>query len=111
MESVTVKNVMHRAQALLREGAEARREDDMQEPLLNEVKLGLVGGTINRSEMLRLKKMIFRISRGKAATFFYDLMLDQNDNEKVAKRYANKNVFLVLFEDGPVLRQKICKVV
>ena len=41
----------------------------------SEVTISQVAGTINREEKDRLKRLIFRTTRGKALTFFYDFEL------------------------------------
>jgi len=37
------------------------------------IAISYLAGTIDKSEMLRFKKMVFRATRGKALTYFRDL--------------------------------------
>jgi hypothetical protein len=66
-------------------------------------------GTINREEQLSMKRLIFRVSRGKAYTYFFDL------HEKIYDYYGNhldKTIFFVLFpQDFTSLKDRLQRVV
>jgi hypothetical protein len=52
-----------------------------------------------------LKKLIFRATRGKALTFFYDFSLPQKDGT-----LHHKSVYIVVFQEGRQLREKIIRI-
>lgn len=83
-----------------------RRSTQLSEYLINEQErvfdeIQFVSGTIRQEEKDRLAKMLFRLTRGKALTFFLDFK--QNG--------VNKSVYIVVFQEygGTYARiQKIC---
>ena len=52
-----------------------------------------IAGTIEVDEKARLKKLLFRATRGKALTFFKDFEVRAGDLAKV----KNKTVYIVVF--------------
>lgn len=56
------------------------------------VRITHVAGTIDVLEKDRLKKLLFRATRGKALTFFNDF--NQQDS---TKKLRNKSVYIVVF--------------
>ncbi len=66
-----------------------------------------VAGTIEISEKDRLKKLLFRATRGKALTFFQDIIHNQPQGPGVGAQAAknsklkDKAVYIVVFQEGP----------
>lgn len=61
-----------------------------------------VAGTIDPLEKERLKKLLFRATRGKALTYFSDFTVRNQKNERVPK-----SVYIVVFQDGRMMRDRI----
>lgn len=59
-----------------------------------------VAGTIRQEEQDRLKRLVFRITRGKALTYFLDF----------SQHGAQKSVYIVVFQDVAGTGQKVEKV-
>ena len=57
-----------------------------------DVAISQIAGTIEGEEKDRLKKLIFRATRGKALTFFYDFSLANKDGT-----LHHKSVYIVVF--------------
>lgn len=60
-----------------------------------------IAGTIETDEKARLKKLLFRSTRGKALTYFYDMPIDNSkilDLNKLPPK--QKSVYVVVFQDG-----------
>lgn len=49
---------------------------------------------------MRFKKFIFRATRGKAFTQFYEFVVNPEDRLKNVYDYENKLVYIVMFEEG-----------
>jgi hypothetical protein len=73
-----------------------------------------IAGTIEVSEKERLKRLLFRATRGKALIFFQDIVNDPNaPNAKAIAKFSkliNKAVYIVVFQDGPQIRQRIMRI-
>jgi hypothetical protein len=65
-----------------------------------------IAGTIEVDEKARLKKLLFRATRGKALTFFKDFEVESGDTAKL----KNKTVYIVVFQEGRQLREKIVRI-
>ena len=65
-----------------------------------------VAGTIEIAEKDRLKKLLFRATRGKALTIFQDIVNNQPQGAKGEKnsKLKDKAVYIVVFEEGPMTR-------
>lgn len=59
---------------------------------------------------MTLKKLIFRATRGKAYTHFFDLEIDQEDRMKGYNDHKEKLVYIVVFEQGSYLKDRIEKI-
>lgn len=67
-------NVLKNAAKLLSENSESDLiPKNPTESLLNHLRLCYVGGFIKRSERMHFEKMLFRASRGKAYSTFFEL--------------------------------------
>jgi hypothetical protein len=64
------------------------------EAAAGDVSIAHIAGTIEAEEKVRLKKLLFRATRGKALTFFQDFSLPQKDPKVPAKQ---KSVYIVVF--------------
>ena len=69
-----------------------------------------LGGTIKSSEQFRFKTLLFRATRGKAYVVFYPIMVYKHDLLKRDKSIEDQCVYLVFFEDGPYLRDRVTKI-
>ena len=70
------------------------------------VKITHLAGTIDVEEKDRLKKLLFRATRGKALTFFQDIK-GQAQKNVIGTKIKDKAVYVVVFQDGAMLRSKI----
>jgi len=70
------------------------------------VQVGRVVGTCMNSDLLRLKRMLFRATRGNA------LVISKSEGgiETYDKKEIPKSVFIVIFQEGGVLRERIEKI-
>lgn len=59
-----------------------------------QVNIAHIAGTIEVEEKARLKKLLFRATRGKALTFFDDFLLPTKD---ASGRQKTKAVYIVVF--------------
>lgn len=62
------------------------------------VRISHIAGTIEADEKDRLKRLLFRATRGKALTFFEDFNIDSKFMG--SKKLLNKAVYIVVFQDG-----------
>ena len=81
-------------------------------PEPSHINLSYLAGTVGRDEQFRFKKMIFRVTRGKAYTYFHDLVPEENDIKDYtgAVDHALRSVYVIVFQEGGFLRNKIQKV-
>lgn len=77
-------------------------------PLLDNenVFISHIAGTIEVDEKDRLKKLLFRATRGKALTFYEDFEVSSS----TAAKPKCKSVYIVLFQEGRQLREKIIRI-
>ena len=59
---------------------------------------------------MRFKKLIFRATRGKAFTSFADYKVSPDDRMRNVNDYDNKIVYMVMFEDGGYIRDRVQKI-
>ena len=73
------------------------------------VRITHIAGTIDVNEKDRLKKLLFRATRGKALTFFSDF---KTESKVVAgqKTLRDKSVYIVVFQEGKQMREKIMRI-
>ena len=79
-------------------------------PLMAEagdIMIAHVAGTIEVDERPRLKKLLFRATRGKALTFFEDFELPTKD---ASGRHKTKAVYIVVFQEGRQIRDRIVRI-
>lgn len=76
---------------------------EMNVSLHGGVKIGRIVGTCMNDDLLRLKRLLFRSTRGNV------LVLTKNTGgiETFEKKIIPKSVFIVVFQDGEQLRKKI----
>ena len=68
------------------------------------MQLNYVGGTIKKTDAQSFKKMIFRATRGKAYTHFFDVNIDIEDRMRGVNDHIEKYVYIIIFEQGFYLR-------
>lgn len=71
-----------------------------------EVNISHIAGTIELEEQPRLKKLIFRATRGKALTYFKEYTLPKTHGQKE----KTKAVYIVVFQEGRQIRDKIIRI-
>jgi len=75
------------------------------------MKLCYFGGAIKRSDVLNFKKMVFRSTRGKAYTHFFELEVPCEDMIKTSTSYlSSKVICIVIFEEGLHFKDRLTKV-
>lgn len=72
------------------------------------VRIAHIAGTIDADEKDRLKRLLFRATRGKALTFFEDFNIDSKFLG--SKKLLNKSVYIVVFQEGRQIREKIIRI-
>jgi vacuolar-type H+-ATPase subunit I/STV1 len=72
-----------------------------------QVNIAHIAGTIEVEEKARLKKLLFRATRGKALTFFEDFELPIKDS---SGRLKTKSVYIVVFQEGRQIRDRIVRI-
>lgn len=85
-------------------GMQGGMQDGSMQPLLNDagVNISFVAGTIkDGDEPIRMQRMLFRITRGKALTHFSEPFV-QDKQQKV--------VYMVVFQDGQMIRDRVTKI-
>jgi V-type H+-transporting ATPase subunit a len=83
-----------------------------QAPQPSHVSFSYIAGTVSREEQFRFKKMIFRVTRGKAYSYFHDLVPEDNEIKDYTGAIDKKlrSIFVIVFQDGGFMRTKINKV-
>lgn len=74
------------------------------------VKITHIAGTIEVEEKDRLKRLLFRATRGKALTFFEDFKIDAAKGISSSQKLLNKSVYIVVFQEGRQIREKIMRI-
>ena len=71
----------------------------MAEPLLGVQDLSLcyLGGSIAKVDQQRFKKLMFRTTRGKAFTQFFDMEVSPEDKLKGMGNIEEKSIYIVMF--------------
>ncbi len=74
-----------------------------------DIMIAHVAGTIEVDERPRLKKLLFRATRGKALTYFKEFTLPR---QRVAGQWVTKQkaVYIVVFQEGRQIREKITRI-
>ena len=70
-----------------------------------ESSLTKIAGVVERTEIARLKRLIFRATRGKS--FMYVQDCDDDDDLVSAPR---RSVYIIMYQDGPTIRDRIEKI-
>ena len=69
-----------------------------------------VGGLLPKTEQMSFKRLIFRATRSKALCQIFNIEKTSRDQLLDEGAYENKFIYLIMFEDGGYLREKIMKV-
>lgn len=72
-----------------------------------EISIRYMAGTINKDEVLRFKRLLFRASRGKVLSYFEDVEVPLKDFHG---NPLEKAVYVVVFEEGMHLKDKVAKI-
>ena len=72
-----------------------------------EISIRYIAGTINKDEVMRFKRLLFRVSRGKVLSYFEDIDVELKDFQG---KNLQKCVYVIVFEEGTHLREKVTKV-
>lgn len=85
-----------------------KKESESVQPIRgSHISLGHIAGTINQTEKMRFKKLIFRATRGNALCYFSDIQQPVKDYYGLV---IKKSVYVLVFQEGEVLRQKLIKI-
>lgn len=85
--------------------------NDMRSPLLSErSRIVYIGGILPKSDQMSFKRLLFRATRGKALCQFYNIESTSRDTLLGIGEEENKFVYLIMFEDGGYMREKIMKI-
>jgi len=79
------------------EGKKKSEKTPLIQEAFGDVMITNIAGTIQAEEKVRMKKLLFRATRGKALTFFQDYELPQKNKKGVSKV---KSVYIVVFQEG-----------
>ncbi len=70
-----------------------------------ESSLSKIAGVINQEDVERLRKLVFRATKGKSFVFTKDYMVDQQVN--VAQK---RSVYIIMYWAGDAVRDRIFKI-
>jgi len=70
------------------------------------VSIRYISGTIDKEDMERFRRMLFRSTRGKVLQYYEDIDFPLKDFQG---RPLNKVVYVLVFEEGTHFREKIVK--
>jgi len=101
----TVLQFVQRMMPVIGNAAPARArnvDQETVEPLMQEggISITFVAGTIKDGEQDRMKKLLFRVTRGKALTHFYPF---EQDGQM-------KATYMVVYQDGQIIRERVLKI-
>jgi len=74
------------------------------------VSVSYLAGTILKEDQDRLRKMVFRATRGKALTYFEDILGADLKDYSGEVRMQLRTVYVLVFQDGQTVRDKLTKV-
>ena len=78
----------------------------MVSQLVYQINIANLIGTIQTSDKLRFKQLVFRVSRGNALVNFKDLKNAFTDNDG---KDQFKSVYIVVFQEGTIMRERLMK--
>jgi V-type H+-transporting ATPase subunit a len=114
------KSVFDKASQLLNSGSEVAGGRHIEKSMMNSSQipideesgyrsdLNFIAGVIKAEDDMKMKRMIFRISKGRAIPTFFDLVTEN----KIVKTKTQKKIFTIFFQGGVenVLLSKLLKV-
>lgn len=89
---------------------------DLADPDIEEsqglISIGQIAGVVNQTDVERLRKLIFRITRGTALTYFSPLEEDEDDPNALEEttRRKSKVVYIIISTHGSAMTEKLSKV-
>lgn len=69
--------------------------------------LSKIAGVIDTTDVERLKRLVFRATKGKSFVFT-DFFEQQGDQRNFARN--TKSVYIIMYWDGPMIREKIQRI-
>jgi len=78
---------------------QSAEEDELSlsSPLLKDVKIGQLGGLIDKNDSLTMQRMIFRALRGKASLQLFDVAPSESDE---ICDFSRKSAFILFYQHG-----------
>jgi V-type H+-transporting ATPase subunit a len=73
------------------------------------VAISYMAGTILKEEMLKMKRMVFRATRGKALSYFEDLAHEGQIDYAGHSDKKMRTVYVIVFQEGQNVRGKLTK--
>ena len=74
------------------------------------VQINYLAGTVAKDEQMRLKKMIYRATRGKALTHFADIDPADLRDYTGAANFSLRTVYVIVFQDGSTVKEKLMRI-
>lgn len=74
------------------------------------IAISYLAGTINKDEIMRFKKMVYRATRGKALTYFNDMDSAGLQDYSGALDRRARTVYVIVFQDGLHIRDKLVRI-
>ena len=71
----------------------------------NAIRIQHVAGAVEQTEIHRMRRLVFRATKGKSYMYTQELEPDADDTS-----LAKKSVYIIVFWDGSVIRDKIYKI-
>ena len=71
------------------------------------LRLCYMGGSLQKEDQQTFKKLVFRATRGKAFTQFYDLKIAKGDQLRSVNDHNDKVVYIIMFEEGKFMKDRI----
>ena len=85
-------------------------DEYLQQPLLGEgLRFSYMGGVIRIQDQMSFKRLVFRATRGKAYATFFKYSIPIQDRMKGVSDDTTKLVYVIMFEEGGFIRQKVQK--
>lgn len=76
--------------------------------------INFISGIVQGDDMMKLSRMIFRVSKGRAMINTYDLIEETvnqaDENEELKEEMTNKKVFIIFFQGSHELSVKLYKI-
>jgi V-type H+-transporting ATPase subunit a len=74
------------------------------------ISISYLAGTIDSTDQMRFKKMVYRATRGKALTYFRALASDGLQDYAGLLDQRPRTVYVIVFQEGSHIRDKLIKI-